>query len=736
MNPPLPASILIPALLVAVTIGIALAWRASRGLPLARRLPLLALRALALLLVAAVLLNFGRWVMPESSARPPWFLLLDRSRSMAEELDDSDRATRAAELAAEVARVAARHDTPLRLAPFDRSLGAEIETTDELGAPDGPASDLEQALRELTTQATGGDGLAGVVVLSDGRQTRLDPEQGIDALALRLRSREAPLHAVAIGAGRPSPDLALRAARPTLTAFRDQALRVPFVIDAQGLGAIRPEIRLLDESGTELARTRVELDGDQTTLGSFEVEAPERSTRWTLATEVLPGESRPGNNRSPVNLRLLESKTRVFLAEGAPYWDSKFLAQLLRQQTHMEVHSVHHLTGDRFFRIDSGDSEPLEVGSAIFPDDLDALRRYDLVVFGKNVDSFLTPARLEALRAYVRDHGGAVLFTRGKATTSEVPGLEALEPVTWARDSTSEFRFAPAPDGEAVGLFGEALPEADASVWSALPPLKDGRQVSFVKPFTRILAEGVPELSSGGGRFPVLLVRRYGQGVTGLVNADGLWKWDFFPEARELGNMYEDFWTQLMQWLASYSEFLPGQEFSLRLPAGRARVDESLPIALAYRGPEPRPQPQLRLHPPEGDARTLAASPLATEPPSWQAGFSPDLAGSWKVELIDPRPDAPPAPSAHLSVIGPPAENDDLRPDPEFLARLAEASGGALHTPETLLATLDEAFRPRPASSRQRGAEWQAAWANAPFALLVAGVLAAEWFLRRRLGLA
>ena len=81
-------------------------------------------------------------------------------------------------------------------------------------------------------------------------------------------------------------------------------------------------------------------------------------------------------------------------------------------------------------------------------------------------------------------------------------------------------------------MFGQALPAPDASLWTSLPTLKDGRQISMVKPFTRVLADGVrvrKALSGGSGKFPALLVRRYGQGVTGLVNGDGLWKWDFYP---------------------------------------------------------------------------------------------------------------------------------------------------------------------------------------------------------------
>lgn len=40
------------------------------------------------------------------------------------------------------------------------------------------------------------------------------------------------------------------------------------------------------------------------------------------------GEARPGNNSGKASIHVLSSRTRVFLAEGAPYWDSDFLATL------------------------------------------------------------------------------------------------------------------------------------------------------------------------------------------------------------------------------------------------------------------------------------------------------------------------------------------------------------------------------------------------------------------------
>jgi len=157
----------------------------------------------------------------------------------------------------------------------------------------------------------------------------------------------------------------------------------------------------------------------------------------------------------------------------------------------MEVHSVHRLSDERWFRIDSGESKPSASSEDVFPTTAEELSHYDLIIFGKNSEHFLNAERIESLKAYVRDQGGAVLFARGKPYSGRLEALESLEPVNWANGNTSSFNISPTEDGQAVGLFGQALPKPDSPVWKSLPKLKDAHNVESVKPFTRVLAEGL-----------------------------------------------------------------------------------------------------------------------------------------------------------------------------------------------------------------------------------------------------
>lgn len=739
MSPVLPISLLIPLGLILVIYGTWASWRGSASLPNGKRGLLATLRLLALIGLVAILFNPGSWVQPKETRETPWLIMIDQSESMQRPLaDDQSRLTRAHELAATATKIADRHDAPVRLHTFGTEPSQALKSIDELTTKtSAKGTKLSQSLQTLIDQSTAkGNRFAGILVLSDGRQTATSKPSEIERLSRTLRAQQSPLHAVAIGSDQPVRDLAVRATRPTITTFVGQKARIPFVVESTGLGALKPTVTLHAEDGSEIARQSLEIRDQSPAFSTFEVEVPEQPVRWTMKTDTLPNEDHPANNQANVNLRPLESKTRVFLAEGAPYWDSKFLAQLLRQQTHIDVHSVHRLSDERFFRIDSGDQDGTESETSTFPATLDELSRYDLIVFGKNIEAFLNPARLEALRTYVRERGGAVLFARGRPASTHLPALEALEPVAWARESSSEFRFSPSADGAAAGLFGDALPPPEASIWKSLPTLKDGRSIEFVKPFTRILAEGVNESShSASGRFPALVVRRYGQGVSGLVNGDGLWKWDFYPEARELGNMYQDFWTQLIQWMASYSEFLPGQDFSLRLPNTKGLADESVPVTISFRGSNDPPQPTLQLTAPDGSTTDLTPAAHPGSQPVWRASFTPTSPGVWNLNVLDPRPDSPPTPQATFIVPAPAKESDDLRPDPAFLRELTNQSGGRFLDVANFENFLDSTMRPTPPTESSANAIWKSSWAIWPIAIALAAFLGFEWYLRRRHGL-
>lgn len=725
-NPALRLPEAVALALAFVSVGI---WLAARGVGDVRggiRTKLLALRTTALVLLAVLWLNPGRWLEDNADTKRDWLVLVDRSASMrAEHAGDESRWQAATKAAAQLAKATSEQGA-VRLRTFAGQLEDELADLAQT-APDGAATDFHRSVNSALDQRT--TPLAGIVVVSDGRATS---RAKLEETGLRARGRGVPIHTIPLAGSWGSRDLVLTALPRQITAFKGQPVKVTALLENRGLGAIKPTVILLGPDGKELARKDATLADGQRVPLVFEL--PDAGGNYTLRTEPWPGEHIAANNAESIRVDVLTSKTRVLLLEGAPYWDSKFLAQLLRQQSAVDVLTVHRLNEERYFRVEATGAEPLQSPDTVFPRTAAELSRYDLIVFGKGADGFLDAGRITALQGFVRDQGGAVLFARGKPYSGRFAPLESLEPVEWGESFPGSAHFAPLADATA-GLFGGALPAAEDRVWATLPMLDDLNNVARLKPFTRVLAEGTIEGKQT--KVPLLVVRRFGRGMVAAVNADGLWRWDFRPEVREQGAVYQQFWVQLMQWCATYSEFRPGQDFAVRLQDVASEPGQPVRAVVAWRGPaSPEPKPVLKITrngQRYGDAATTAL-PATEGGREWAAIVTPTEPGHYEIHVADSaRPDKLEG-QATLTIAAPIGEADDLRPDAESLATLARTSGGKVWKLDELDALTSQLWNRETALVTAKP-RWEPLWPNGWVALLVSLAFGVEWWIRRREGL-
>ncbi|MFU8894663.1 MAG: hypothetical protein ACNA8L_13665, partial [Luteolibacter sp.] len=74
--------------------------------------------------------------------------------------------------------------------------------------------------------------------------------------------------------------------------------------------------------------------------------------------------------------------------------------------------------------------------------------------------------------------------------------------------------------------------------------------------------------------------------------------------------------------------------------------------------------------------------------------------------------------------------------DPDLLELIATSTNGTALMPESLTDFLKQNLATQAPDTLESGAIWQPAWNRALIALLIAALLATEWLLRRRQGLA
>lgn len=741
INPLLPLEQLIVLLGAMLVLGTILVWRASVRLSPYIRWVALTARVLALMALAAIALNFGEWRKPGADLKPRWCVLLDRSASMGTaDMDGQSRWSAACRLTAQLDKEAGdRRD--LNVLVFSGTVDGSRQTAKSVAAlaPDGQATDVGRVVETVTgTGALGGDTLMGIILLTDGRQTVHEADPLV--AGMRARAQDAPLFAVPFGKVKEVHDIAVKAVRRLVIGFSGQPVRIQGEVTSRWSSEVNVVVRLLDGTGRVVATNEVRLPAVGRGPVSFSV-TPASPGYASYQLQVAPWESESDvrNNESAFEIHALDRKIRVLLVEGVPYWDSKFLGQHLRKQPNMDVTAVYRTAPERFFKTDPA-GNPQSESKAIFPNNAEELGVYDMVVFGKGSEYFLTPERLAALKSFVADQGGSVVFARGRPYADQGGGLEDLEPVEWGGASSVDCRMVPRGEGEDIGLFAGLLPGRDDGVWSRLPLVRCSQTSVGLKSFAQVLAEG---RRTGMGEsavqaVPLIVSRRFGKGMAVTMNVDGLWQWSFFPAAKEAAGMYEELWTQLVLWAGTYAEFLPGHNYALHLGVSTAPPNMPVRVQVRRRGSAAAQElPRLRV---TRGIQTIQEITLAAgdKADTWEAVLTLADPGLYRVTLDSQTTEAKGRElGALLQIQAPPGEMDDVNPDLEFLAKLTAAAGGNVLQAGDLA---DAMVHREQARSRQvdQGSNvvWEPLWDRGWLLVMIIAALVTEWALRRRNGLA
>jgi hypothetical protein len=702
-------------------------WSSSELCGKALRTGLAGLRLLGVGGLILVAFNPGHWESVKQKRDTEWAILVDRSQSMAcPDVNGHSRWDEAVRLARKALSLS---KVPVRIHLFSNELESSVNP-DQLGktTPEGPSTDIAKAGKSLFGQ-TSRQMLEGVLIISDGGQNAPTPT---DSLSIRALAAGSPIYSLPVGAAVARKDLSVSSGGGFPVGFVGQPVRLKASLKNEGLGNIRPKVELLDGTGKKLAEQVVSIADNSKAVVTFEV-TPEKSgfSEYRIRAQSWPGEQIGGNNEARFDVNVLPGKIRVFLAEGVPYWDSKFLVQLLRNQPNLEVTSVYRLATERFFKLETDVSKASNANQATFPEDPAGLSAYDIIMFGKGVEYFLNPARIEQLRSFVRNQGGSIVFARGKPYSGIFADLEGIEPVEWTEALGSEFRLKPTLAGESAGLFGSLLAGRDDPQWQAMPGLLNASSVKL-KAFSQVLAEGSFESGGQEVRFPAIVTRRYGQGLITTINADGLWTWDFFPSASEAGETYKSFWPQLLQWAATNSEFLPGQNYALRLNESQAGVGVPVRAHILRRNEAANDAPRLAVSQDGKRVQEVALTPIPDQKNEWEAIVALSEPGSYRVDVLAQPNDAAPAASGRLCVSAPPLDKDDLSANPELLSKLAIDSGGKRVEEADLEKILSPRVEAEPEPDKMN---WRPMWDRASVLLVMLGLFGSEWFLRRRNGL-
>lgn len=707
---------------------------------------LFALRGAVALLLLAILLNpVVHAAQRQPGTKPLLLMLLDTSRSMNTPdvtLPDtgSTKTTRwkAAQSAvldnhALLATLSLRYD--LRFYGFDASaLPKSVETLRELERPNGDRTSIGEALSQALNGAfpaaqTPGEPRGSILLVSDGR----DNGAGYPLEAARTaKASGVPLSTLCLGQERKDRDIQLLARRPQVVALPGQSVELGAELRSSGLDGSVVRVDLLKEGRRVGSREIV------TRAGSQEITFPVTETtkgfyRYAMVASVAPGETNALNNRTNIFLNVMDTRARVLLLEGEPSWDAKFLAQTLREDPAITLDSIFQLTGqDRFALSGSPDRPVLRV-----PQVLDDFTQYDVLLLGKGYESFFDAASTEALKRWVSERGGHVVFLRGRAD-ARTPALQDLEPVTYSDQEIQAARVQLTEAGRSHPGFTFNEREDAQTIVRKLPSLISATRVQGEKALAVVLAraqEGENDSDANTQEMALVAYQRYGQGKSVTIVGQGMWRWAFLPQELEsYGHVYAEFWTQMIRWLVSESDFLPGQNIALHTDRTSYARKEAVNFLGYLRGVKPSTLPPITLTLPDGKTTRLVTAPAHGNAADFTAVYNPLKPGEY-VATIPPLSGNPKAlPVSCAFTVFPGQEEDENRSaDPDLMRQLAAVGGGLALTPSELSSLPDRLRAAERLATRIR--EPHTAWDSGGFLALLVGLLAAEWLLRRRAGL-
>jgi hypothetical protein len=708
-------------LLAAATVSIY--RRAGSRLSRAQNFTLLFFRLLGVAAVLALLLQPSRMEeIPPLVTDRITLVAADDSKSMAQkDVAQGTRTQEAKAILADSGILAANSTVAnprLRLFKFAED-AAPITSSSALEAT-GASTRIHRSISTMLASTGANESTRALILLSDGHDFELVNPAKTGFLA---RQRGVPIYAVPLGKQGKVRDASIRITSYQPYCYVKQKARISGSLRLIGCELETVTVELLRDdkvvqtqriTGTDQPEVTVHFDVTEPAVGQFEYE---------LRVVPLEGENDRENNHALTYLNVIDQQIQVLFLEGEPYWDTTFLQRSLMRNDKMNVDSiVQYAAGKaRVVRKKAGEKE-LKV-----PRTIEDWARYDVIVLGRSVEKLLSADDLKQLQEYVKNRGGAVIFSRGPAFGGDLAQNE-LQPVIWSQQPTERVRLQVAREGQALAPFRAiAGPETET-----LPDMIAGYGVVEKKPLTATLASTL----AGGGTEPVpgMVHRRFGDGQVLSVGVDGLWRWAFNAKTEGVNTIFDRFWDQMVLWLMAGRDFLPTQQYSLRANSANIPLGEKI----YFRGVKRDLAAKMGDAPivitgPEGEGEAgrttlTAADPRAPE--KFTAEFLPARTGKYTATAKFPDGSLQ---SARFIVFDENLEQTEVSTDTGYLRKLCESSGGRLLGPselEQLLAQLNnEKVDATPI--RKLTSAWDRAWVF----WLIGSLFGLDWFLRRRWGL-
>ena len=597
--------------------------------------------------------------------------------------------------------------------------------------PTATATHISAGLKQLATE-TGDLPVGAVVLLSDGSENN----GGIDLDAIiALRNRRLPVHTIGFGREQLTHDVEIEDVSVAPRAMANSRMRATVSLRQHGYAGSK--VTLTAKDADKLLASRditLAADGLVQAETLFFNAGAAGVRRVTFNLSPLPNEENAANNALVRLVTVSGDRRRILYVEGEPRWEYKFIRRAAEDDKELQVVTMLRTTENKIYR--QGISEPSELADG-FPNKAEDLFGYDGIIIGSVEAGYFSPRQQELLREYVDQRGGGVLFLGGRFSLADggwgASSLAELLPTflpnakdTFQRDPAIAQLTAAGADSPVMRLVDD--PARNIERWKTLPYLMDYQDAGNPKPGATVLADMAAQ---GRAKMPLLVTQSYGRGRTAIMATSGSWRWQM---SGALGDPTHDtFWQQLLRWVVADS---PGRVVA-SMPEARLMDDGHIKLTATVRDKAyvvaPDAKVVAHMIGPEGSSVMVDLTPVPSTPGTFAADWNADKPGSYVAEITAGR---------STEELGRDvltferqdgvAENFHTEQNRDLLEKLATETGGRYWKADELdKLPSDISFSEAGISVRNTKELW-----NMPIVfLLLFGLMAGEWLLRRKWGM-
>ena len=593
-------------------------------------------------------------------------------------------------------------------------------------AANEPATAIAASLEAVAK--AGATAPAGIVLLTDGIENT--SSKRIEAVLQDLGARGIPVFPVPIGLEEPD-DVSIRNIVMQEVAFSGDSVPVQVQVLSKGYEKrmARLSIKLNDR---QVFQRQIRLKGGlQFEDVEFNVDLYEKgAARIAVAIEPFGDEISVANNRVERSIRVVNEKVNVLYIEGNNRWEFRYLSAILKRDPRLNTTFISSSAGPEFAR---NSPEYIER----FPSKREEAFKYDLVILGDVDAAFFTAEELGLLEELIRDRGASLLVLCGPMhTPSSYSGtpVETLLPVRfdadgeWEMISESVYPVLTPEGRSSMVMLLENDPDENDRIWSRVAPLDHLPPLLGTKPGATVLAT-LSDAASGSQAYPLVAWHRYGTGKCMSMASDRLWRLRF-----KTGDRYHwRVWSQSIQFLTLSR--LMGEHKRIRLETDRTLYQDGEQVRLYAHvldedfEPVVQPSFEISVNGADGNAlrEPVSLQPDRTTPGLYEGYFTAPVAGRYRLEANEDDKEISNTTEFQVAAVNRELSDTNMRRD--GLQRIAKLTGGNLLAPEEM-AKLGSLLDAKPISTTVRSE--RPLWDSWLVAVLLIGLLGAEWILRRR----